>query len=169
MDKDEICKNIRKHFHIPIIFISNASDLKRKLQCFKLGGDDFLTIPFHFEELEARIRAVVRRYQQENQKPYHIIRSGNLSIHLNTYECFIEGELISLTAKEMQLLLMLAKRPNQVFSAEQIFYHVWGYHSGSNIETVKVHIRNLRSKLKGKERSQYIATVRGFGYRFITS
>ncbi|WP_284141613.1 MULTISPECIES: response regulator transcription factor [unclassified Virgibacillus] len=169
IDGFEVCKRIREAIDIPILFLSGRRDLIDKIKCFELGGDDYITKPFDFAELEARIKASLQRYQQlRAQLSSEVLKYGELEINLTTYECFIKGRKIPLSTKEMQLLILLAKRPNQVFSVEQIYDLIWGIDSIGDIQTVKVHIRNLRSKIeKDSTDPKYIITVRGFGYRFV--
>lgn len=168
LDGFEVCKRIREILDIPIIFISSRRDVLDKIKCFELGGDDYITKPFDFAELEARIKANLRRYREgKNKKSANILKFGALEIHLDSYECYLNKKLITLSTKELQVLILLAKRPNQVYSAEQIYDQIWGFDSTGDIQAVKVHISNLRRKLEsGSSSPTYIKTVRGFGYRF---
>src|SRR5690606_558949 len=136
IDGFEVCQEIRKILDIPIIFISSRRDIMDKIKSFELGGDDYITKPFDFAELEARVKSNIRRYQQlTKQINSSKLKYGALEIHLDTYECFLDGEEIALSTKEMQVLMLLAKRPNQVFSAEQIYDHIWGLESFGDIQT----------------------------------
>lgn len=168
LDGFEVCKRMREILDIPIIFISSRRDVLDKIKCFELGGDDYITKPFDFAELEARIKANLRRYREgKNKKSANILKFGALEIHLDSYECYLNKKLITLSTKELQVLILLAKRPNQVYSAEQIYDQIWGFDSTGDIQAVKVHISNLRRKLEsGSSSPTYIKTVRGFGYRF---
>src|SRR5699024_3209161 len=99
--------------------------------------------------------------------PPNVIKHGELKIDLHSAECYLRDELIVLSAKEMQLLILLAQHLNQIWSAEQLYDHIWGFDYVGDINTVKVHISNLRRKLeKEPSKPQYIQTVRGFGYLF---
>lgn len=169
IDGFEVCLKIREILDVPIIFISSRRDVLDKIKCFELGGDDYITKPFDFAELEARIRANLRRYQEGKKKQStNILKFGALEIHLDSYECYLNKEQITLSTKEMQVLILLAKRPNQVYSSEQIYDQIWGFESTGDIQAVKVHISNLRRKLERSASSPtYIKTVRGFGYRFV--
>lgn len=169
LDGFEVCQKIREILDIPIIFISSRRDVLDKIKCFELGGDDYITKPFDFAELEARIRANLRRYQEGKKKhSANVLKFGALEIHLDSFECFLHKELVTLSTKEMQVLILLAKRPNQVYSSEQIYDQIWGFESTGDIQAVKVHISNLRRKLERKPtNTTYIKTVRGFGYRFV--
>jgi len=168
IDGFEVCQKIREHSDIPIIFISSRRDVMDKIKCFELGGDDYITKPFDFEELRARVTSNLRRYQQlTKQISSSKLTFGSLQIDLDTYECFIHGEKIDLTFTEIEILILLAKRPSQVFSVDQIYDHIWGIDSIGDPQTVKVHIKNLRNKIEAvPSKPKYIITVRGFGYRF---
>lgn len=170
MNGFEVCQQIREASDIPILFISCRADVMDKIKSFELGGDDYLTKPFDFAELEARIKANLRRYQQKKQKVKsvnRVLKYGELEIHLNNYKCYLHGEEIHLSTKEAQILVLLAKRPNQVWNAEQLYDQIWGFETAGHIQTVKVHISNLRKKLEeDPAKPKYIQTLRGFGYLF---
>lgn len=170
LDGYSVCKQIRNASDIPIIFLSSHRELPDKLKGFELGADDYITKPFDFEELEARIKTNLIKYKKIKMiNKNNVLFFDNLQINLDTYECLLNNNLVPLSTKEMQLLILLAKRPYQVFSAEQIYDTIWGYDSIGSIQTVKVHIRNLRNKLEDNAtQPKYILTVRGFGYRFIS-
>lgn len=167
MDGFTVCKEIRKQMTVPIIFLSVRRNKLDKVKCFELGGDDYVTKPFDFEELGARIKANLRRYYTYPQEQSNILRYDGLEIHLDSYKCYLNGELVNLSAKEIELLIHLAKNPNQVWSQEQLYDQIWDLEADGNIDTVKVHISYLRRKLeKDHKNPQFIKTVRGFGYLF---
>lgn len=167
IDGFTVCQEIRKKLTVPIIFLTVRRETLDKVKCFELGGDDYVTKPFDFEELDARIKANLRRYYTYPQTQSNILKYGKLEIHLHNYECYLDDEFIDLSAKEMELLIHLAKHPNQVWSQEQLFDQIWGLDSTGNIDTVRVHISYLRRKLEIDHTSpQFIKTVHGFGYVF---
>jgi len=167
MDGFQVCKEIRKKMTVPIIFVTVRRGTIDKVKCFELGGDDYVTKPFDFEELKARINANIRRYYTLPEKEHHILKYDTLEIHLHNYKCYLDGELIELSAKEMELLIHLAKHPNQVWSHDQLYDHIWQLDGTGNIDTVKVHISYLRRKLeKDHTKPKFIKTVHGFGYIF---
>lgn len=168
MDGFEVCQKIRQIKNIPIIFISSSRELADKVRSFELGGDDYITKPFDFVELEARVRANIRRYKDEEKKQVKkILHYNNLEIHLDRYECYLNGKLLPLSTREMEILFLLAQHPNQVWSAEQLYDRIWGYDSLGDVQTIKVHISNIRRKLdQSNDGVNYIQTVRGFGYKF---
>lgn len=163
----DVCEQIRKHKSVPIIFLSVRRHTLDKVQCFELGGDDYMTKPFDFEELEARIKANIRMYEKNPEDQNGILDFGRLKIDLNHYQCYVNQEPVSLTAKEMKLLIHLATHPDQVWTHEQLYDQIWHLNATGFVETVKVHISHLRSKIeKRPNQPVYIQTVRGFGYRF---
>src|SRR5699024_2187479 len=167
LDGFSVCQAIRRQLTIPIIFLTVRRDLMDKVRCFELGGDDYITKHFEFEELNARIKAHIRRYVTYPQTPSNILKIDSLTINLDNFECYVDDEKIELSAKEIELLMFLVNNPNQVLSQEQLYDQVWDIEGTGNIDTVKVHVSHLRRKIeKDPKNPQFIRTVRGFGYMF---
>ncbi|WP_026701490.1 response regulator transcription factor [Salibacterium aidingense] len=170
MDGYEVVHQIREAYNMPVIFLSAKTSDFDKVQGLVLGADDYMTKPFTPIELAARVNAQLRRYMTLNQpKPNHSssLEYGGLVISPDQHHVSLYGETIELTPKEFDILYLLASHPTKVFSVENIFYHVWaeGYFEGAN--TVMVHIRTLRKKLKeDKRKNKFIKTVWGVGYAF---
>lgn len=165
----EVCEQIRMQTKLPILFVSYRKELTYKIQGLEVGGDDYITKPFDFNELEARIRAILRRNGWTNgeEEKLSVLEFKDLHIHIDARELYINGNPVRLYHKEFQLLLLLAQNPNRVWTAEQLYDRVWGYYSDGDMQTVKVHISNLRRKVeKDPANPVYIHTVRGFGYKF---
>lgn len=165
----EVCREIRMQTKLPILFVSYRKELDYKIQGLEVGGDDYITKPFDFNELEARIRAILRRNGWSNGEgnKLNILEYDRLQIHIDARELFIENKPVRLYHKEFQLLLLLAQNPNRVWTSEQIYDRIWGYYSEGDIQTVKVHISNLRRKVEqDPSNPKHIRTVRGFGYKF---
>lgn len=165
----ETCQQIRELARTPILFVSYLKEMSYKIQGFEAGADDFITKPFDFNELDARIRAVLRRngWKINEEKKLEVLKFDDFHIHLDARELYIRGQQVKLFHKEFQLLLLLAQNPNRVWTAEQLYDRIWGYYSEGEIQTVKVHISNLRRKVeKDPAKPTYIQTVRGFGYKF---
>ncbi|WP_142826007.1 response regulator transcription factor [Planococcus soli] len=166
----EVCEKIRLKTTLPILFVSYRKELVYKIQGLEAGGDDYITKPFDFNELEARIRAILRRngWKSGEEDQLNILKYDDLHIHVDACELYVAGIPVKLYHKEFQLLLLLAQTPNRVWTAEQLYDQVWGYYSEGDVGTVKVHISNLRRKIeKDPANPQFIQTVRGFGYKFI--
>ncbi|WP_245719358.1 response regulator transcription factor [Pelagirhabdus alkalitolerans] len=170
MDGFSVCRQIRESLTVPIIFLTVRREITDKVKCFEYGGDDYVTKPFEFEELHARIKANIRRYYTYPKEERDILKYDDIEIHLHNYKCFLDGEFVELSTKEMALLVFLAKHPNRVWSQEQLYDQIWQEEAVGNIETIKVHINYLRRKIeKNPSKPKYIKTVRGFGYVFTGS
>ncbi|MBB5179218.1 DNA-binding response OmpR family regulator [Planomicrobium koreense] len=167
----EVCEQIRLQTKMPILFVSYRKELSYKINGLEAGGDDYITKPFDFNELEARIRAILRRngWKNGDEDKLAILEFGDMKIHIDARELYVNDKQVRLYHKEFQLLLLLAQNPNRVWTAEQLYDRIWGYYSEGDIQTVKVHISNLRRKVeKDPANPVHIRTVRGFGYKFTT-
>jgi len=165
LDGLTICKKLRQeNNHTPILMLTAKSQLEDKIIGLNSGADDYLTKPFAFEELLARIRALSRRPQKTNGK---ILTVGDLSLDTITYEVKRGNKNIQLSSKEYSLLECLIRHSNQILNKDQLIQYVWSYESDILPNTVEVYIRNLRQKIDipFKNKSPLIKTIRGFGYK----
>jgi len=163
LDGLEICRQLRANQnHIPILILTAKSQIEDKIKGLNCGADDYLTKPFAFEELLARIRALSRRPQAA---AVEIITVGDLSINLSTYEVVRNKKAISLSAKEYSLLECLMRHAGKILSKDQLIQRVWSYESDILPNTVEVYIRNLRQKIDKPFSKKLIKTIRGFGYK----
>ncbi|BDA69614.1 two component transcriptional regulator [Rivularia sp. IAM M-261] len=160
LDGFEVCRNIRRDSDVLIILLTVRDDLADKVRGFELGADDYLTKPFHFPELLARIRAVLRRHLPPQSD---VLTSGNITLNVKTREVWRGDVPIDLTRKEFNLLHLLMQYPNQVLERQTILDRVWGYDYYGDTTIIEVYISNLRSKLNC-EPSFVIRTLRGIGY-----
>jgi len=161
----EILRQIRLKSTIPVIIISAKETELDRILGLKIGADDYMTKPFSIKELIARVDALFRRVDnyrfttEANGK----LNYGNISIDFASRTVKKNDEMINLTPKEFELLILLTEHPRQVLSKEQIYDNVWGLNEYGDINTVTIHIQKIREKL-GQEHG--ITTVRGIGYRF---
>lgn len=165
MDGLTICKRLRaEHNHTPILMLTAKGQIQDKIAGLDNGADDYLTKPFSFEELLARIRALIRRPKQVISTIMHV---GNLEIDSTTFEVKRDGTTISLSNKEFMLLEYLARNANKILSKNQIINHVWNYDANILPNTIEVYIKNLRNKIDQPFPTQkpLLSTVRGFGYK----
>ncbi|MFA5532472.1 MAG: response regulator transcription factor [Candidatus Shapirobacteria bacterium] len=165
MDGMTICQKLRAdNNHTPILMLTAKSQLEDKINGLNCGADDYLTKPFAFEELLARVRALSRRPQKANGK---ILIVGNLSLNTSTFEVTRSSKSIQLSNKEYSLLECFLRHPNQILNKDQLIQYVWSYESDILPNTVEVYIRNLRQKidLPFKKEAPLIKTIRGFGYK----
>lgn len=167
----DLCLQIRKTNNSPVLFLSCKSEEIDKIVALSVGGDDYLTKPFLPGELIARIKAHLRRQKSSGSAKDgddDILEFPGLLINMQTREVFSDGQPISLTAKEFDILQLFIQNPKRIFSADQIFELIWKTSSlEGDSRTVMVYISNLRKKLeKNAEGSKYIVSIRGVGYTF---
>ena len=165
MDGLEVCEKLRKEkIHSPILMLTAKSQIQDKVAGLDLGADDYLTKPFSFEELLARIRALTRRPKKTVGTKLIV---DDLCLEPQRFDVIREGKNISLSNKEFALLEYLMRNAGTILSKDQIISHVWNYDADILPNTVEVYIRNLRKKidLPFKNKKPLLQTVRGFGYR----
>lgn len=172
IDGLEVCRIVKRQQQtagIPIIILTAKSDEVDKIIGLELGADDYMTKPFSPRELVARVKAVLRRSQKENQLDGQLV-IGKLKINFTSYEVYLDKEKLELTPKEYELLKLFVTNSGRAYTREQLLEKVWGYEYFGDTRTVDVHVRHLRAKL-GKEPkvAESIETVRGVGYRFSES
>ena len=169
LDGFEVCLELRKVTKAPILFLSCKSEDLDKILGLGVGGDDYITKPFSPGEMVARVKAHLRRsrMQSEPVTVEHTLQFGDLTIDPKSFTVRLAGEVVTLSAKEYQLLLLLAKNPDRVYSLDQLFTQVWESPSIGDPRTVMVHISNVRKKIEpDPAHPTYIVTVRGGGYKF---
>jgi DNA-binding response OmpR family regulator len=165
MNGIEICKNLRKNkIHIPILMLTAKGQIKDKIEGLDTGADDYMTKPFSFDELLARVRALTRRQGI-------VIESGlkvnDLEIDTKKFVVKRNGKTIQLSNKEFSLLEYLVRNKNTIVTKDQIISHVWNYDADILPNTIEVYIKNLREKIDKPfiNKKPLIQTVRGFGYK----
>lgn len=163
-----VCREIRRNSDTPIIMLTARGEDVDKIVGLELGADDYLTKPFNTRELVARIRAVLRRFQARPDQPEEgIIRLGRFEIDGLRRKVAVAGEQVDLTAREFDLLYLLAGHPGRVYTRENLLELVWGSSYYSDLRTVDVHIRRLREKVEANPgRPELVLTKWGVGYYF---
>lgn len=159
----EFCQRIKNEFDLAIIFLSAKTNAQDKIAGLELGADDYIGKPFSPQEVIARIKAVLRRYDSE-QGDQNCLEYGALIINKQEHYLKYKGENIDLTPKEFALLWHLAQNPKKVFRRKNLLKAVWGYDYFGDVRTVDTHIKSLRKKLG--EAAAVIETVWGVGYKF---
>jgi DNA-binding response OmpR family regulator len=160
----KICKKIRRINKItPILFFTINENKSNIIEALDAGADDYLTKPFIYEELEARIRALTRRNIKDNEGK--ILKIGDLSVSLTDPCAFFKNHIVKLPRQEYLLLKYLGFNKNRIVSRTELYEHVWGQDSYYNSNTIDVHIRRLRNKLKPLGADNYIKSVYGSGYK----
>lgn len=162
MDGWELCSAIKNFQEMPVIFLTARGEIEQKIKGFSLGADDYVVKPFAPEELVARIRVLLKRYQILATQE---IRIGNISLNEKEMLVMLHNRAITLPLKEFQLLFRLAGYPDKTFSREQLIEEIWGYDYEGDERTVDVHIKRLREKFPTDISGFSIRTIRGLGYR----
>jgi DNA-binding response OmpR family regulator len=165
MDGITICRELRaKQIHIPILILTAKGQIQDKITGLDSGADDYLTKPFAFEELLARIRALIRRPKETQNM---LLAVGDLKLDTKSFEVERNGQKIKLSGKEFALLEYLMRHPRQILTKDQIINHVWDYEANILPNTVEVYIRTLRNKIDipFNKLKPLIQTIRGFGYK----
>jgi len=164
----EVCRKLRQQgVTTPVLMLTAMDSLEDKVEGLHMGADDYLTKPFAFDELIARIQALIRRsnsHKNYKEKVAELV-VADLTLNRDTREVHRAGQLVELTPKEYALLEYFMQTPGRVFSRSQILDKVWGYNADPLTNVVEVYIRNLRRKLDEGFPSSLIKTVRGFGYK----
>lgn len=159
----EICRRLRQtQDKVPIIMLTAKDEISDRVKGLDAGADDYLVKPFSIEELLARVRAGLRRNQE--QQAAILLQFSDLTLNRSTREVFRSDRLIELTAKEFDLLEYLLAHPRQVLTRDQILERVWGYDFMGDSNIIEVYVRYLRLKLESEQDARLIQTVRGVGY-----
>jgi len=161
----ELCRQIRLKSNVPILFLSALSDDVDKIRGLALGGDDYIVKTASPGEIVARVKAVLRRSSSQQELKRKVLDYGRLLMDLSTREVFVEGQSISLTPKEYDLLQLFAEHPKFVFSYDQLLKKFW--EGIGDKHTIRVHLSRLREKIETDPNDpQFIVNVWGIGYRF---
>jgi len=163
----QVCREIREISSKPIIMITAKGEVFDKVLGLELGADDFVVKPFDMKELSARVKAVLRRYQNHaRESDDEVIKFENIEISLQKYELKLNGKSVDIPPKELELLYFLASNYNRVFTRDQLLDKVWGFDYLGDSRTVDVHVKRLREKLQGVSEKWMLKTVWGVGYKF---
>jgi DNA-binding response OmpR family regulator len=158
----EVCRRLRSTGdQVPVILLTAKDEIQDRVEGLDAGADDYLVKPFSIEELLARVRAHLRRTQEEDPDE---LQFSDLTLNQRTREIFRGGRAIELTAKEFDLLVYLMRHPRQVLTRDRILEEVWGYDFMGDSNIIEVYIRYLRLKLEENQEKRMIQTVRGVGY-----
>ena len=165
----EVCQQIREFSSVPIIMLTAKGEDMDKILGLDYGADDYITKPFNILEVKARIKAIMRRAgkQAPKEEKAKVIQVGDLRMDCESRRVFIGNREVNLTAKEFDVLELLAFNPNKVYSRENLLNMVWGYDYPGDVRTVDVHIRRLREKVEeNPSEPRYVHTKWGVGYYF---
>ena len=161
----ELCKSFRsQNKNIPIIMLTAFGEIQDKIDAFNFGADDYILKPFHFEELLARIKALLKRSENNTSTSHTILKVADLEIHHKTKSVFRANIEIPLTAKEYSLLTLLVENKGKVISKNEILAKVWDLSFDTGTNTIEVYISFLRNKIDKPFEEKLIQTKSGFGY-----
>ena len=167
LDGWQVCREIRKKSEVPIIMLTAKGETFDKILGLELGADDYVTKPFDTKEVVARIKAVLRRSNDnEKTEKKEEVRYDKLIINLTNYELVVDGKPIDTPPKELELIYHLASNPNRVYTRDQLLDEVWGFDYYGDSRTVDVHVKRLREKLEDVSDKWCLKTVWGVGYKF---
>ncbi len=161
LDGLEVCRRLRAGGPVPILMLTAKDSVADRVKGLDSGADDYVIKPFAFEELMARVRALLRRRHATEET---ILRFADLTLNVNTREVTRGARKIDLTTKEFDLLHFFIRHPRQVMPREMLYDRIWGYDFGGESNILEVYIRYLRSKLEASGEPRLIQTVRGVGY-----
>ena len=170
MDGFEVCQAIREFSDMPIIMLTAKGEDMDKILGLEYGADDYITKPFNILEVKARIKAIMRRTTggSKKEEASAVIEKGDLKLDCDSRRLFILGNEINLTGREFELLELLVKNENKVYSREQLLETVWGKDYPGDVRTVDVHVRRLREKVEvNPSEPKYVHTKWGVGYYYI--
>ena len=162
----ELCQAIRDHITCPILFLTARVTEQDAINGFSVGGDDYITKPFHMDELLARISAHIRREKRKNTTA-NIKFDNELMIDYNGRMVFFQDHPLDFSNKEFEIIRLLSQNAGMVFDRETIYEKLWGYDGNGDSIVIKEHIRKIRNKLTNYTNKNYIETVWGVGYRWI--
>ena len=167
MDGWQVCREVRKVSNIPIIMLTAKDETFDKVLGLELGADDYIVKPFDGKERTARIKAVLRRYQNVDSAAGKELSYPGLTISISQYKVTYLGRPLDMPPKELELLYFLASHPGTVYTREQLLEQVWGYDFFGDSRTVDVHVKRIRDKLVGSEELGWaLRTVWSVGYKF---
>ncbi len=161
IDGIEVCRRLRAGGPVPVLMLTAKDTVADKVKGLDSGADDYMVKPFSFDELIARVRALLRRTRPSEEMVVHF---GDLTLNVTTREVTRGERKIDLTTKEFDLLHFFMRHPRQVLPRELIYDRIWGYDFGGESNILEVYIRYLRSKLEANNEPRLIQTVRGVGY-----
>ena len=161
IDGFAVCELIRKESHIPVIMLTARDDDDSQIKGFDALADDYITKPFTMPLVMRRIEAVLRRTEQGNQTENTIIHYKDISLDIDSFTVLVNGENISLTTREFEILKLLLENQGRVFTRDNLLNTIWGYDYFGDAKIVNTHIKNIRRKLG----VDYIDAIRGVGYK----
>lgn len=164
----EVCKQLRARSNVAIVMVTARDSEVDKVVGLELGADDYITKPFSHRELVARVRAVLRRGQDQELVP-DVVEVGGVRIDVERHQVYVDGEEVRFALREFDLLELLLRNPGRVLTRGQLIDRIWGSDYVGDTKTLDVHVKRLRAKIEPDPgKPKHIVTVRGLGYKFDT-
>lgn len=166
----EVCQQIREFSKVPILMLTAKGDDMDKILGLEYGADDYVAKPFNILEVKARMKAIMRRTAQREEKILNadVVENGDVHLEKSGRRCYIKGQEMNLTAKEYEVLELLVLNPGKVYSREKLLELIWGMDYPGDVRTVDVHIRRLREKIEpNPSEPKYVHTKWGVGYYYL--
>ena len=167
LDGTEVCTRIRRSSSVPVIMLTAKDTELDKIVGLEIGADDYVTKPYSYRELLARLKAVLRRSRAATPEPEPVLVAGGVRMDVERHEVTVDGEAVAMPPREFELLELFMRNPGRVLARGEIIDRVWGADYVGDTKTLDVHIKRLRSKIEPQASSpRYVVTVRGLGYKF---
>lgn len=170
MSGTEVCRRLRQTSDVPVIMVTAKDDVVDRVVGLEIGADDYVTKPYSYRELLARVRAVLRR-RQHSEEPGDddVLEVGSIQLWVDRHEVVVDGESVAMPLREFELLEFLARNPDRVLTRSQLMDRVWGVDYVGDTKTLDVHVKRLRSKIEPDPASPVrLVTVRGLGYKLVS-
>ena len=166
LDGTEVCTRIRRSSTVPVIMLSAKDTELDKIVGLEIGADDYVTKPYSYRELLARLKAVLRRSRAAPQEPDQVLAAGRVRMDVERHEVRVDGEAVAMPLREFELLELFLRHPDRVLTRSQIIERLWGPDYEGDTKTLDVHVKRLRGRIEADaSKPVLITTVRGLGYR----
>ena len=165
----EVCRRIRRTSSVPVIMLTAKNSEVDKIVGLEIGADDYVTKPYSYRELLARVHAVLRRsHEGEPQEP--LLRAGRVAMDVERHEVRVDGEIVTMPLREFELLELFLRNPDRVLTRSQIIESIWGSNYVGDTKTLDVHVKRIRAKIEAEPSApRLLTTVRGVGYMLLAS
>ncbi len=163
----EVCRRIRRTSRIPVIMLTARDDEIDKIVGLEIGADDYVTKPYSYRELVARVHAVLRR-SQEGEPDAPLLGAGRVAMDVERHEVRVDGEVVAMPLREFELLELFLRNPDRVLTRSQIITRIWGANYVGDTKTLDVHVKRIRAKIEVEPSApRMLVTVRGLGYKMV--
>ena len=165
----EVCRRIRRTSSVPVIMLTAKNSEVDKIVGLEIGADDYVTKPYSYRELLARVHAVLRRsHEGEPQEP--LLSAGRVAMDVERHEVRVDGEIVTMPLREFELLELFLRNPDRVLTRSQIIESIWGSNYVGDTKTLDVHVKRIRAKIEAEPSApRLLTTVRGVGYMLLAS